>query len=296
MADFSENSKTSGNAYSGRKLKRMKIEYSGTSIKFAVNPEDYTQSEPNRATITQTKGGAWIDAWGGGIRELTIKGTTGVKGTGKSIDTGYQRWKELRNLFRKVYDAVQDGQEVKDLIRFYNYTDNEFFYCYPTQAGIELYRSKSRPHIYQYTIHLWVIRKLGEPASKSGSVGNPNKSSGSGGNSKTTKSQTVSVQSGGYATFKTRNTDSQVDMSTITNTKTKTIVGIQEDCREYYLALEPLIGGKAGKISPVTGFQCTQGITMQSAGTVSNVNSFTGDDLLPPGDYVPPTLMLFETK
>lgn len=296
MADFSENSKTSGNAYSGRKLKRMKIEYSGTSIKFAVNPEDYTQSEPNRATITQTKGGAWIDAWGGGIRELTIKGTTGVKGTGKSIDTGYQRWKELRNLFRKVYDAVQDGQEVKDLIRFYNYTDNEFFYCYPTQAGIELYRSKSRPHIYQYTIHLWVIRKLGEPASKSGSVGNPNKSSGSGGNSKTTKSQTVSVQSGGYATFKTRNTDSQVDMSTITNTKTKTIVGIQEDCHEYYLALEPLIGGKAGKISPVTGFQCTQGITMQSAGTVSNVNSFTGDDLLPPGDYVPPTLMLFETK
>ena len=58
---------TSGNAYKGRPLKRMKLEYNGTSVKFAVNPEDYTQSIPNRITVTQTKGGAWLDAWGSGI-------------------------------------------------------------------------------------------------------------------------------------------------------------------------------------------------------------------------------------
>lgn len=291
---YLENSKTSGNAYSKRNLKRMKLEYDGTTVKFAVNPEDYTQSEPNRATLTQTKGGAWIDAWGGGIRELTIKGTTGVKGTGNSIDTGYNRWKELRNLIRSVYDSVTDGQEIENLIKFYNYTDNEYFYCYPAQGGIELYRSKSRPHIYQYTIHLWVIRKLGEPASSSGAVGNPNKPIDSGSSTKTTKNQTVETSSGSNAVFSSRITDSQADMITATNTKTKTISGIQEDCREYFTALEPLIGGNSGKISPITGFQCAQGITMQSSGTVSNVTAFTGLDLTSVGEIS--TLLMSEIK
>lgn len=281
MALYDENSTTSGNAYSGRTLKRMEISYGDTSIKFAVNPEDYTQKEPNKATITQTKGGAWIDAWGAGIVELTIKGITGVKGSGGSnIDTGYQRWKELRNLFRKVYEAITDGEEVTELIKFYNFTDNEYFYCYPTQAGIELYRSKSRPHIYQYTINLWGIHRIGEPETSSGVVGNPLKKPNSGSSpSVTSKNTSVSVASGG--TYTTRNValNSDADKATSTNTKTKTVLNIQEDCLNYLTLMEPIIGGKAGKISPVTGYGCIQNITMQSSGTISNVNSFTGKDL-----------------
>ena len=146
--------KTSGNGYNKRTLKRMKLSYKGTTVKFAVNPEDYTQTIPNRVTVTQTKGGAWLDAWGAGIVEFTIKGTTGVKGTSTNIDTGYQRWRTLRTLFAEVFQAITDGEEVKDLISLYNYTDNEYWYCFPSQSGIELYRSKSRPHMYQYTLHL----------------------------------------------------------------------------------------------------------------------------------------------
>ena len=281
MALYDENSTTSGNAYSGRTLKRMEISYGDTSIKFAVNPEDYTQKEPNKATITQTKGGAWIDAWGAGIVELTIKGITGVKGSGGSdIDTGYQRWKELRNLFRKVYEAITDGEEVTELIKFYNFTDNEYFYCYPTQAGIELYRSKSRPHIYQYTINLWGIRRIGEPETSSGVVGNPLKKSNSGSSpSVTSKNTSVSVASGGIYTTRNVALNSDADKATSTNTKTKTVLNIQEDCLNYLTLMEPIIGGKAGKISPVTGYGCVQNITMQSSGTISNVNSFTGKDL-----------------
>lgn len=297
MATYNENSKTSGNATAGRTLKRMKLSYNGTEVKFAVNPEDYTQSEPNKATITQTKGGAWIDAWGGGIRELTIKGTTGVKGSTKSVDEGYNRWKTLRNLFRDVYDAVQDGEEVTELVKFYNFTDNEYFYCYPAQQGIELYRSKSRPHIYQYTIHLWVIRKIGEAATTTGTIGNPNKKSSGGSSSKTTKSTTVAKQSGGTYVSRSRANMSESDSTTLTNTKTKTLMDIQEDCKLYYEALEPLIGGKGGKISPVTGYGCCQGITMQSAGTVSNVNGFTGEDIRPKTEiYEQMPLLLAETK
>lgn len=297
MATYNENSKVSGNATTGRTLKRMKISYNGTEVKFAVNPEDYTQTEPNKATITQTKGGAWIDAWGGGIRELNIKGTTGVKGGTKNIDEGYNRWKTLRNLFRQVYDAVKDGEEVKELIKFYNFTDNEYFYCYPAQQGIELYRSKSRPHIYQYTIHLWVIRKIGEAATSTGTIGNPNKTSSSSISSKTTKSTTVSKKSGGEYRTRSRSNMSESDTTTVTNTKTKTLTDIQEDCKLYYTALEPLIGGRGGKISPVTGFGCCQNIIMQSAGTVSNVNGFTGEDIAPKREvWEPLPLLLAEVK
>lgn len=188
---------SSGNGSATSPLKRMELSYKNTVIKFAINPSDYTQKEPNRATITQTKGGAWIDAWGAGIVEFNIKGITGVSGRktnssvskalkttntttqtitrNSGVDVGYQRWKELRDLFRQVYQAVQDGEPVTDLIKFYNYTDNEFWYCYPTQNGIELYRSRSKPHIYQYTISLWGLRRIGEPETTTGVIGNPNK-------------------------------------------------------------------------------------------------------------------------
>lgn len=272
----------SGNAYFGRTLKRMEIVYKNTSIKFAVNPEDYTQREPNKANITQTKGGAWIDAWGAGIAELSIKGITGVTGGDKkSVDVGYQRWKTLRDLFTELYEDVTDGEEVTELIKFYNFTDNEYFYCYPTQSGIELHRSKSRPHMYQYTINLWCIRRMGTPSQKTGKIGNPFKPADKG-----TKTITQIIKSwlfsGGDEAYRTRAsmTASEADAVTITSTKTRTVQGVQEDCRNYYLALEPIIGGKNGKIVPLTGYQCAQGIMLQSSGVVYNLDSFNLNTLV----------------
>ena len=189
----------SGNGSKLRSVKRMELVYKDLDFKFAVNPSDYTQKEPNRVNVTQTKGGAWLDAWGAGIVEFNIKGITGVFGkkftatkdnyftklvnTGldvarvlsgdSGVDVGYQRWKELRDLFREVYKSVQDGEPVNDLVQFYNFTDNEYWYCYPSPAGIELYRSKSKPHVYQYTINLLGLRRIGEPAISTGVIGNP---------------------------------------------------------------------------------------------------------------------------
>ena len=179
MATADSYGASSGNAYKGRPLKRMKLAFKGTEVKFAVNPEDYTQSIPNRVTVTQTKGGAWLDAWGAGVAEITIKGTTGVRGGTTNIDVGYQRWRKLRGLFSEVFNAINDGEEVKDLIALYNYTDNEYWYCYPAQGGLELYRSKSRPHMYQYTLHLLGIREIGQPETSTGVIGNPNQATAS---------------------------------------------------------------------------------------------------------------------
>ena len=270
----------SGNATTGRTLRRMELDYGSIAIKLAVNPEDYTQKEPNKVAINQTKGGAWIDAWGAGIVEITIKGTTGVRGGTTDIDTGYNRWVELRNLFRELYSTITDGEEVKDLIKLYNFTDNEYWYCYPMQNGIELYRSKSRPHMYQYTINLWAIRRIGEPETKSGIIGNPLKNTNTqSSNALTTKSTTVSTSGGN--TYKSREValDSEADSKTTTNTRTKTAENIKDDCITYMNALAPIVGGYHGRISPITGYQCIQNITMQSSGMVSNVSPFTGADL-----------------
>lgn len=176
---------SSGNGNNRQRIKRMMLQYKDTDLWFAINPSDYTQKYPNRANLTQTKGGAWIDAWGKGIVEINIKGVTGVSGNkyelsstseNSSVDEGYQRWKKLRNLFISLYESVKDGETLTrdDLIKLYNFTDNEYWYCYPMPQGIELYRSKSKPHMYQYTINLWGVAERGSPEEETGVIGNPN--------------------------------------------------------------------------------------------------------------------------
>lgn len=349
----------SGNGSNLRSLRRMEIVYKDIDIPFAVNPSDYTQKEPNRVNITQTKGGAWIDAWGPGIVEISIKGITGVAGRKSTasdvgskgsktlekwantledafmmfsgdngVDVGYQRWRELRDMIRQVYQDVVDGQEVTDLIKFYNWTDNEYWYCYPTANGLELYRSKSKPHVYQYTINLWGIRRIGEPEYSMGVIGNPysveatsNAPSGSetddstttegdndqGGNTaqgnpeesgenaagetandeasaadtasnngdttNNTQQNNTKIPSGGTAyTTNAAALDTQVDITTVTNTRTKNNAIIRTQAEQYAEELRPLIGGYNGLLVPTTAFSVAKDITVLSNGMVSNVN------------------------
>lgn len=266
MADYY--SSVSGNHTGSHKLSRMQLEFRGTVLKFAVNPEDYTQSMPYRVTVTQTKGGAWLDAWGGGIVEFTIKGVTGVKGHTNNMDTGYQRWRQMRQLFADVYESVNDGQEVKDLIKFSNYTDNEYWWCYPAQGGIELYRSKSQPNMYQYVIHLLGIRQQGQAPTTTSTVTTDNPAI-NGAITNTTQGQTQKLTGQG-----------DVRYSVIgSRTSTKPIASIQEDSRILADRIESVVGGVRGLISPATGYGATDKLELQPSGTVSNVVPFACSDL-----------------
>ena len=133
----------------------------------------------------------------------------------------------------------------------------------------------------------WGIRKMGQAEVSSGVIGNPLKKKSTN-NSKTVTSKTKTVTTSGGKVYTSRNVslDTGADQSTYTNTKTKTMLDIQEDCLEYLTQLEPLIGGKGGKISPATGYGCIQNLTIQSSGTVSNVNPFTGDNLADDPDFL----------
>ena len=326
----------SGNGNTIYPLKRMELVYDDIDIKFAINPSDYTQKEPNRVNITQTKGGAWIDAWGAGIVEFNIKGITGVTGNTKlnksgtpDIDEGYRRWKALRDMFRTIYNDVQDGQTVTNLVKFYNWTDNEFWYCYPTASGIELYRSRSKPHIYQYTINLWGLRRIGEPEVTTGVIGNPyseeeigdvavenntntdedNASDGANaegngtdgdttdetppGESDDSSNQTTSQDkantsqggnssvSGGTAYItKAAQLDTQADVTTITNTRTKNVGVIRAQAEKYAKALSPIIGGYSGLLVPTTAYAVAKDLQISQHGVVLYVNGFNQDNFL----------------
>jgi hypothetical protein len=167
---------TSGNANgNGKTLKRIEFEFKGKSYKFALNPEAYTQSEGGRVTVTQTKGGANVEFFGSALAEISFSGTTGFKNRTTNRDSGYEKFKELRDLVKSVYDNITDGKEVtdEDLLKFYNFTDNEYFYTVPDKFNMS--RSKSNPLMYKYEIHLFCIRKLGQAATPNTiqKIGNP---------------------------------------------------------------------------------------------------------------------------
>lgn len=165
---------TSGNKNSSSKtLKRIEFEFNGKTFKFLLNPDTYEQTETNRMNITHTKMGAYIEAFGANIVEISISGTTGLKNNTSDSESGYKKFKELRDLIKSVYDNVKDGQEITKFLNFYNFTDNEYYVTYPDKFNLS--RSKSQPLLYKYSIHLYCIRRIGEAAKKvvSTNVSNP---------------------------------------------------------------------------------------------------------------------------
>jgi hypothetical protein len=153
----------SGNKNSSTKnLKRIELEFNGSTFKFLLNPDSYEQTETNRMNITHTKLGAYIETFGANIVEISLSGTTGLKNNTGDSESGYRKFKELRDLIKSVYDNVKDGQEITKFLYFYNFTDNEYYVTYPDKFTLS--RSKSQPLLYKYSIHLFCIRRIGEPA------------------------------------------------------------------------------------------------------------------------------------
>lgn len=153
-------------AVGGYRLRRMEFSFKGQSFVFHLNPEEYSMSEPNRVTITETLAGAFLDSFGQGLQEISLKGTTGVRGNGatQSPTYGFDQFKKLRDLIRKSYGNINDGRYVsdEDMVKFYNYTDEEYFYVVVTNFSLS--RSRSKPLLFQYDIKMTVIKPLNAPS------------------------------------------------------------------------------------------------------------------------------------
>ena len=57
-------------------VKRMSISYSGTTVDFAVNPQEYQYSRPQRASTYKTQNTNVIQQFGPDLGVITISGNT----------------------------------------------------------------------------------------------------------------------------------------------------------------------------------------------------------------------------
>lgn len=143
------------------KLKRIEIDFGNKTYKFNINPEEYSQDEPSRSTVTQTKGGAFIDDFGNGLQNIFIKGSTGFE-RGLGVD----KYKELRDRVREYYEQGKLGSSPENEIIFHNFTDDESWVVHTDPSGIRLLRNKNNPLLYMYELKFICLRPAKYPASR----------------------------------------------------------------------------------------------------------------------------------
>ena len=139
----------------------MEIEFKGTSFEFETNPEQYEVKIQSRVNLTYTKMGAFIDKFGEGVKEITLSGTTGFKGSARDPNHGYNKYKALKSIMESEMQDVEDGKEIKDFMTFYNHTDGEGYVVVPIR--ISLFRNVNQPLLYKYDMAFYAIRNAGDP-------------------------------------------------------------------------------------------------------------------------------------
>jgi hypothetical protein len=140
---------------------RTQIDY----ITLFLNPESFTQTEPSRITVTQTKGGAFVDNFGAGLKTIVIQGITGYKpkfivtpGMGRGMVSGHDHFIQLRKMYRDWLGGSE--KDPSDMMKFYNHADDEAYQVIITQFTLQ--RAVARPLLYQYNIQMTCVDDLSQ--------------------------------------------------------------------------------------------------------------------------------------
>lgn len=154
-----------------------------TSVPLNIRPADLTRVEPSRATVQQTLGGAWLDNWGPGIRQININGHTGWRGS--NYEDGMSAFKTLNNaVFKSWHEkrrlAISSGRDPELIQLIFADLLDDFVYVVAPMA-FTLRRSKQSPLLMQYQISMLVLsedlvelrNKLMPPAILPGSIAVP---------------------------------------------------------------------------------------------------------------------------
>jgi hypothetical protein len=123
-----------------------------------IRPEEMSRTEPVRANITQTLGGAWADDFGAGLSTINIAGHTGWHGS--RTEDGEEHFAQLRKLIverrqelRESKAKVGDPDDIRLVLA--DQLNNQALYVQP--QSFQLRRHKSRPLLSQYNITLMVL-------------------------------------------------------------------------------------------------------------------------------------------
>lgn len=123
-------------------------------------PEEIAFSHPGRGTVIQTLDGGFIDDFGEGVSDITLRGHTGWSGT----IPGELRYYALRDLVTLRFHQLRAakaaaGQSINDVKMYLVDTLNLFMYdVYPLSfRGI---RTRQQSLLYKYEIRLIGAKRL----------------------------------------------------------------------------------------------------------------------------------------
>jgi hypothetical protein len=136
--------------------------FDGASISwahiFSIRPEDMMYVHPTRSSIVQTFGGAWVDDWGEGIKEVRV---SGHHGWNHGITVGEVMWANLRRMVLERFHNLRAarsraGQNVDEVELILVDTLNLYSYVvYPENYSNQ--KTKTHPLLTKYTLHLKVL-------------------------------------------------------------------------------------------------------------------------------------------
>jgi len=134
-------------------------------------PEDLSYTHPTRASAVNTLGGAYVDDFGTGIVEISLRGNTGYKMgmlqdiTGAiGLDAGDVMLFNLRTAIvdsyhQKRLDYARAGQDPERVeLLLVDTLNMALWVVYPRQ--FQLQRSRQRPLLYQYVLQMWGLKRL----------------------------------------------------------------------------------------------------------------------------------------
>lgn len=129
-------------------------------VRFNIRPEELSIIEPSRANVQQTLGGAWLDNFGPGVKQINMSGHTGWRAMYGEED-GFSLFQKLK---KTVFDewhsrrvaAIEAGRN-PDLVQlvFVDELDEVIYVVVPMVFSLR--RSKSRPLLMQYQINMLAV-------------------------------------------------------------------------------------------------------------------------------------------
>jgi hypothetical protein len=122
-----------------------------------LNPQNLTQTEQARTSVTQTLGGAYVTDFGGALPVVSISGTTGYKqryNADGELRDGYEEFIHFRN---EVYRKLIQTNDPDYKMFWYNWEDKEYYQIQPT--NFRLQRNVSEPLLYRYEFDFTCLSK-----------------------------------------------------------------------------------------------------------------------------------------
>lgn len=144
-------------------VKRMSISYSGTTVDFAVNPQEYQYSRPQRASTYKTQNTNVIQQFGPDLGVITISGNTGWRKDGTN-QTGEERFNNLFTLLQHYQNDTQNGAQPSTELSFNNYTDGKYYTVTIAKEGIQYERTVDNPLLFNFVIAFIVVKGSGTPS------------------------------------------------------------------------------------------------------------------------------------